>query len=137
MMQVKRGVINTIETLKNYGFYQTGTFKNQEERDLFYPLIVHQKNFQLGFLNYTYGTNGLKTKYPTVVNYIDTTIIKKDLELTNLINPDFTIVIMHWGKEYKLIESQEQRDSNSLVIQKWCRFGHWRTSACCTTYQNP
>ena len=106
----KTGVINTIETLKNYGFYQTGTFKNQEERDLFYPLIVHQNNFQLGFLNYTYDTNGLKTKYPTVVNYIDTAIIKKDLELTNLINPDFTIVIMHWGKEYKLIESQEQRD---------------------------
>lgn len=113
----KTGVINTIETLKNYGFYQTGTFKNQEERDLFYPLIVHQKNFQLGFLNYTYGTNGLKTKYPTVVNYIDTAIIKKDLELTNLINPDFTIVIMHWGKEYKLIESQEQRDLTAWLFK--------------------
>jgi len=89
----KTGVINTIETLKNYGFYQTGTFKSQEERDLFYPLIVHKNNFQLGFLNYTYGTNGLKTKYPTVVNYIDTAIIKKDLALTNLINPDFTILV--------------------------------------------
>ncbi len=113
----KTGVINTIETLKNYGFYQTGTFKNQEERDLFYPLIVHKNNFQLGFLNYTYGTNGLKTKYPTVVNYIDTAIIKKDLALTNLINPDFTIVIMHWGKEYKLIESQEQRDLTAWLFK--------------------
>ncbi len=113
----KTGVINTIETLKNYGFYQTGTFKNQEERDLFYPLIVHKDNFQLGFLNYTYGTNGLKTKYPTIVNYIDTAIIKKDLALTNLINPDFTIVIMHWGKEYKLIESQEQRDLTAWLFK--------------------
>ena len=113
----KTGVINTIETLKNYGFYQTGTFKNQEERDLFYPLIVHKDNFQLGFLNYTYGTNGLKTKYPTVVNYIDTAIIKKDLALTNLINPDFTIVIMHWGKEYKLIESQEQRELTAWLFK--------------------
>lgn len=113
----KTGVINTIETLKNYGFYQTGTFKNKEERNLFYPLIVHKDNFQLGFLNYTYGTNGLKTKYPTVVNYIDTAIIKKDLALTNLINPDFTIVIMHWGKEYKLIESQEQRDLTAWLFK--------------------
>ena len=113
----KTGVINTIETLKNYGFYQTGTFKNQEERDLFYPLIVHKNNFQLGFLNYTYGTNGLRTKYPTVVNYIDTAIIKKDLALTNQINPDFTIVIMHWGKEYKLIESQEQRDLTAWLFK--------------------
>ena len=35
----KTGVIHTIETLKNYGFYQTGTFKSQEERDLFLSLI--------------------------------------------------------------------------------------------------
>ncbi len=104
----KTGVINTIQTLKNYGFYQTGTFKNEAERALFYPLIIYKNNFKLGFLNYTYGTNGLKTKPPTVVNYIDTVQMKKDLDLANLINPDFTIVIMHWGKEYKLEESKEQ-----------------------------
>ena len=113
----KTGVINTIKTLKNYGFYQTGTFKNQAERDLFYPLIVHKNNFKLGFLNYTYGTNGIKTKSPTVVNYIDTTIIKKDLVLANLINPDFTIVIMHWGKEYQLIESRQQRKLASWLLK--------------------
>ena len=106
----KIGVINTIKTLKSYGFYQTGTFKNQEERDLFYPLIIYKNNFKLGFLNYTYGTNGLKTKPPTIVNYIDTAIIKKDLDLANLIKPDFIIVIMHWGDEYQLIENKEQRD---------------------------
>jgi len=105
----KKGVINTIKTLKNYGFYQTGTFKNQKERNLFYPLIVHKNNFELAFLNYTYATNGLKTQAPTVVNYIDTTIIKKDLALAQLINPDFIIVIMHWGKEYHLNESKTQQ----------------------------
>jgi len=110
----KTGVINTIQTLKNYGFYQTGTFKSEEERALFYPLIIYKNNFKLGFLNYTYDTNGLKTKPPTVVNYIDTVQMKKDLDLANLINPDFTIVIMHWGKEYKLVESKKQRQ-----LAKW------------------
>ncbi len=113
----KTGVINTIETLKNYGFYQTGTFKNEEERSLFYPLIVHKNNFELGFLNYTYGTNGLKTKPPTVVNYIDTTIIKKDLALAQLINPDFIIVIMHWGKEYQLNESKTQQKLTTWLFE--------------------
>lgn len=110
----RTGVINTIQTLKNYGFHQTGTFKNEKERALFYPLIVYKNNFKLGFLNYTYDTNGLKTKPPTVVNYIDTVQMKKDLDLANLINPDFTIVIMHWGKEYKLVESKKQRQ-----LAKW------------------
>lgn len=110
----KTGVINTISTLKNYGFYQTGTFKNAAERDLFYPLIIYKNNFKLGFLNYTYGTNGLRTKPPTVVNYIDTTIMRKDLELATLINPDFIIVIMHWGDEYKLHENRQQQK-----LTKW------------------
>ncbi|MEM1119405.1 MAG: CapA family protein [Bacteroidota bacterium] len=104
----RTGVVNTIKTLKSHGFYQTGTFKNAEERSLCYPLIVHKNNFKLGFLNYTYDTNGLKTRPPTVVNYIDTVQMKKDLKLAKLLNPDFLIVIMHWGKEYKLVESKKQ-----------------------------
>lgn len=110
----KTGVINTIKTLKNYGFYQTGTFKNKEERALFYPLIIYKNNFKLAFLNYTYGTNGLRTKAPTIVNYIDTAIMRKDLELATLINPDFTIVIMHWGDEYQLNENRQQQK-----LTKW------------------
>lgn len=110
----KIGVINTISTLKNYGFYQTGTFKNAAERDLFYPLIIYKNDFKLGFLNYTYGTNGLRTKPPTIVNYIDTTLMRKDLELATLLNPDFIIVIMHWGDEYKLNENRQQQK-----LTKW------------------
>ncbi|HFB99970.1 MAG TPA: hypothetical protein ENJ53_04115, partial [Phaeodactylibacter sp.] len=58
----KRGVINTISTIKKNGLYQTGTFKNVEERDLFYPLLVYKKGFKIAFLNYTYGTNHIKTQ---------------------------------------------------------------------------
>jgi poly-gamma-glutamate synthesis protein (capsule biosynthesis protein) len=105
----KIGVINTISTLKNYSFYQTGTFKNSEERELFYPLIVYKNGFKLAFLNYTYGTNGLSTKEPTIVNLIDTTLIKNDLKLAQQLNPDAIIVLMHWGLEYKLNESSKQR----------------------------
>ena len=103
------GLINTINTLKNHGFYQTGTFKNLAERNFFYPLIIYKNNFKLCFLNYTYDTNGIKTKAPTVVNFIDTAIMKKDLALAKLIRPDFIIVIMHWGKEYHLEESAAQQ----------------------------
>ena len=107
----KRGLINTIKTLKNNGFYQTGSFKNQKERSLFYPLMVYKNNFRLAFLNYTYGINGVKAVLPpTIVNRIDTTIIKKDLALTQLINPDFVIVFMHWGTEYHLQESKQQQE---------------------------
>ncbi len=107
----KRGLISTIKTLKNNGFYQTGSFKNQKERSLFYPLMVYKNNFRLAFLNYTYGINGVKAVLPpTTVNLIDTTVIKKDLALTQLINPDFVIVFLHWGTEYHLQESKQQHE---------------------------
>ena len=105
----KVGVINTIETLKSWGFYQTGTFKSQAERDAFYPLIIRKEGFRIALLNYTYGTNGLPTRAPTVVNMIDTALIRADLAKATALAPDFTIVVMHWGAEYQLDESQRQR----------------------------
>ena len=105
----KQGVLHTIEVLEKYGFYQTGTFKNATDREIFYPLIIYKGNFKLAFLNYTYGTNGLATSPPTVVNLIDEKQIEKDLLEAKKLNPDYIIVLMHWGDEYKLIENKKQR----------------------------
>lgn len=113
----RTGVINTIQTLKDFGFYQTGTFKNTSERELFYPLIIHKNNFKFAFLNYTYGTNGIRTKAPTIVNYIDTVQMKKDLELAIRSQSDAIIVLMHWGKEYKLNESKKQQKLAEWLIE--------------------
>lgn len=110
------GVINTITTLNDYGFYHTGTFLSEEERDAFYPLIVYKNGFKLIFLNYTYGTNGLPTKKPTVVNLIDEDIIEEDMKIAKLLKPDAIIVIMHWGNEYQLIESSSQRKLNQKLF---------------------
>ncbi len=105
----KNGVINTIETLYDYGFYHTGTFQSQEERDAFYPLIVYRNNFKLAFLNYTYGTNGIPTRFPTIVNSIEEEQIRKDLIEAKALRPDFIIVLLHWGNEYQLNENSQQR----------------------------
>jgi len=105
----KKGVINTISTAKDYGFYQTGTFKNKEDRELHYPLIVYKNDFKIAFLNYTYGTNGIKTKPPTIVNFIDEKLIEADMKLAHELQPDAIIVITHWGKEYKYVENEQQR----------------------------
>lgn len=114
----KIGVTQTIKTLRDYYFYQTGTFKNATERSIFYPLIVYKGVFKLAFLNYTYGTNGLPSPKPTVVNLIDEEQIKKDLEEAKAQNPDFTIVIMHWGNEYQLNENKAQATLAENML-KW------------------
>lgn len=105
----KMGVINTLLTLDDYYFYHTGTFQNQQMRDAYYPLIVYKGPFKLAFLNYTYGTNGLPTVSPTIVNEIDEDQIEKDMAEAKALGPDAIIVIMHWGQEYQLNENREQR----------------------------
>jgi poly-gamma-glutamate synthesis protein (capsule biosynthesis protein) len=114
----KSGVVNTINTLNDYGFYQTGTFQSQEERNAFYPLIVYRNQFKLAFLNYTYGTNGLPTRPPTIVNLIDEEQIRKDIMEAKALRPDFITVLIHWGLEYQLNENSQQRQLADSIF-------HW------------
>ena len=111
------GVVSTINTLRELGFYQTGTFKNATDRGNTYPLMMYRNNFKLAFLNYTYGTNGVPTDAPTIVNLIDTVQIKKDLAEARARKPHFIIVVMHWGLEYQLTENAEQRSLAKFLIR--------------------
>lgn len=104
------GVINTVQLLDKYDFYHTGTFQNQAERDAYYPLVVYRGSFKLVFLNYTYGTNGLKTRPPAVVNLIEEEQIEKDMAVAREMGADAIIVVMHWGNEYQRNENKEQSE---------------------------
>jgi len=110
-------LIHTIDTLRRLGFYQTGTFKNIEERDSLYPLIIEEKGFKIAILNYTYGTNGIPDEAPTFVNLNNKDLMLKDIEKAKSIEPDLIIAIMHWGDEYQLIENKYQRDNAKLLAE--------------------
>ena len=111
------GVTNTIETLRREGFLQTGTFKDQRDRDALYPLMLYKNGFKVALLNYTYDTNGVPTKAPTVVNLIDKAQIAADLAEARARKPHFIIVVMHWGLEYQLTENPVQREQVKFLIQ--------------------
>jgi poly-gamma-glutamate capsule biosynthesis protein CapA/YwtB (metallophosphatase superfamily) len=111
------GVVRTLETLREKGFMQTGTFKNQKDRDAFYPLMAYKEGFKLAFLNYTYGTNGIPTEAPSIVNLLDEDQIKADLAEAKARKPHYVIVVVHWGLEYQLQENAEQRRLAKMMIQ--------------------
>jgi len=112
------GVVNTLTTLRNLGFQQTGTFKNQRDREQFYPLMVYKNGFKIALLNYTYGTNGVPTDTPTIVNLIDTALIRRDMAEARARKPHYIIVFMHWGLEYQLQENPEQRSLAKFLIKQ-------------------
>ena len=83
------GLERTICLLDSFRVPHVGTYRTRQERLDFYPLLVEQKkDFRVVFLNYTYGTNGLRPVTPNVVNYIYREQMRRDILKARLMKPD-------------------------------------------------
>ncbi|MDR2475686.1 MAG: CapA family protein [Bacteroidales bacterium] len=115
--QGKKGINRTIDVLDSLQIKHTGTFKNLQQRKLFYPLIIIKNGIRLAFLNYTYGTNGIAVEAPTIVNIINDKQIMEDIEEAKRYKPDMIIACMHWGVEYQRQPNNEQRRLAKLMTE--------------------
>jgi poly-gamma-glutamate synthesis protein (capsule biosynthesis protein) len=97
----KEGLLRTIKILDSLGIKHTGTFRDTADKKLNHPLFVKKNGFKIAFLNYTYGTNGLRVSPPASVNYIRWKKIKQDIKNAQKAKPDQIIVLFHWGKQYE------------------------------------
>lgn len=104
----KIGVLRTINVLDSLGIKHTGTFRNLVDRTQNNLLIMQKNNIKVGLLNYTYGTNGLPTPKPTIVNRINKEKMLLDIQRSKEERLDKLIVMLHWGKEYKSYPSEKQ-----------------------------
>ena len=114
----RKGLERTIQLIDSLKIPHAGTYLNAEERENKYPLLLEKKGFRIAILNYTYGTNGIPVTPPNIVNYIDTTIISKDIEASKTLNPDAIIACMHWGIEYQSLPDKEQKFLTYWLLQK-------------------
>ncbi|MFC2089940.1 CapA family protein [Bacteroidota bacterium] len=113
----KEGLERTLKVLDSLGIVQTGVFEDLRDRQTRFPLIVEKNGIRLAILNYTYGTNGIKTVPPNIVNYIDSTSLTNDLMKAKTANPDFIIALMHWGLEYQRTENEEQAELATFLLE--------------------
>lgn len=107
------GIKRTLAVLDSLGIPHTGTTDSQKERSK--PLVVNVQGVNVGIIAYTYGLNGgaLSEQNRTTVNIVDTTAIRADIqylqELPQAERPDIILASLHWGAEYQLQPSSEQR----------------------------
>ena len=109
-----RGVKRTINTLDSLAIPHIGSYINACERENKLPLIINIKGYRVGFLNYTYGTNGIGIQGDVVVDYIDKELIARDISLTRKAGAEILCVAMHWGDEYQLLPNKYQK-----TLAKW------------------
>ncbi len=105
----KSGLERTIRVLDSLDILHTGTFIDTVTRMNDYPMVFTKNGFKIALLNYTYGTNGIPTSKPNIVNRIDTALIRKDLIRAKKYNPDIIISFLHWGNEYQSLPSSFQK----------------------------
>lgn len=104
-----RGMRTTIANLDSRNLDHVGTYANDSARFDALPKIVNVNGFRIGFLNYTYGTNGIEPRDGVVVDYIDRALIKNDVEEARKNGAELICVCIHWGDEYKLLPNKTQK----------------------------
>lgn len=105
----EKGVVRTLDKLDELGVKHTGTFRNKAERDANYPLMIQQNEMKIAMLNYTYGTNGLEVDAPLIINYIDSNVIRADVEKAKKLGADYIVCNLHWGAEYTFLPNSYQK----------------------------
>lgn len=105
-----RGLRATLDSLDARGLAHIGTYRNAEHRRQAIPCIHTVNGFRIGFLNYTYGTNGITLRSDAIVDYIDPQKIRADIAATRAAGAEIICAAMHWGNEYQLLPNPTQRN---------------------------
>lgn len=105
----RQGLERTLMMTDSLELLTLGTYRDSEERNRRYPLLVSANGIRIALLTYTYGLNGFQVSEPNVVNLIDEEQMERDIQAARAMHPDLLIAIMHWGTEYKLEPDSYQR----------------------------
>lgn len=106
----------TISALDSLGLDHIGTYHDASDRESKVPFIKDVNGIKFGFLNYTYGTNGIPARDGMEVALIDRDRIAKEMKQTRDAGAEILVVTMHWGIEYVLRENAIQRDLAQFLI---------------------
>lgn len=110
------GLKRTVRTLDAKGVDHIGTYIDNEYRDSLMPVIKDINGFKVGFLNYTYGTNGIEISGDAVVDYIDRQKMSDDIRRTRQEGAELVCVAVHWGVEYKLLPHYTQTSLADFLV---------------------
>lgn len=93
------------------GVLMLGLNRSEERRRDVAKNIIEKNNIKVGFLAYTYGTNGvpLPKDKPFLVSLTDTEVMAEEIDALRPLC-DFLVVSMHWGNEYDHTPTRRQEE---------------------------
>lgn len=112
------GFKNTFAYYDSINVPAAGAYKSKEEEKELDPIMFNIKGVKFAFINFTYDTNGMPVPEPYYVNLLDSTEIKKIIARAKEKQADIIIACPHWGEEYHLEPSAEQKQWTKLLFRE-------------------
>lgn len=112
-----RGHERTIHVLDSLRLDHIGTYLDKQSRAHVIPFIKNVNGFRIGFLNYTYGTNGISLSGKGVVDYIDRDLIANDIKAAKAAGAEVIVAAIHWGVEYQLLPHSSQKSLADFLVE--------------------
>lgn len=113
-----RGLERTLSLIDSIGLQAVGTYRDAADRTSRYPLIVEKNGLRIALLCATYGTNGIATTPPNIVNSLDRTELAADIRRARALCPDVLIALVHWGDEYQRHPNTAQQSLAHWLIEQ-------------------
>ena len=114
----RAGLERTIRMLDSVGMAHAGSYVDSLGRATGYPLMVDVKGLRIGFLNMTYGTNGIKITEPNLVNTMNCQEVAADFVKLDSLDAMLKVAFVHWGNEYQLESNVHQRRFAGFLVEQ-------------------
>lgn len=107
------GVGASTSNMRDRGMMYVGGYGSPEDKAT--PRIIERNGLKLGFLAYTYGTNGLPVPEDYLVSLIDYEAMAREIsELDKQV--DILVTMIHMGEEYAPLENDFQRETAQVAL---------------------
>ena len=90
------GVVASTGNMRERGMLYTGSYASDQDKSV--PRIIEANGITVGFLGFTYGTNGLPVEQEHFASLIDDTLADQVAALDSQV--DVAVVMLHMGDEY-------------------------------------
>ena len=112
-----KGFERTLAVYDSLQLAYIGAHKNSQDEQMNNPKIIETNGLKIAFINFTYGTNGIPVPKPFVVNMMDSTAVKQAIARGKERGADMIIALPHWGIEYQLYPSGQQKEWASMLFK--------------------
>ena len=98
--------------MRERGMLYTGSYASDQDKSV--PRIIEANGITVGFLGFTYGTNGLPVEQEHFASLIDDTLADQVAALDSQV--DVAVVMLHMGDEYAPLPNEFQEETAATAL---------------------